>query len=293
MRKFLSILILVIVSESNLIAQVGINTASPNITAALDVVSTTKGFLPPRMTKVQRDAIGTPNTPAEGLLVTCTDCDIAGLYQYINGAWQALSSCLQVGNYGTVMNPVTGKVWLDRNLGATQVANSSTDALGFGDLYQWGRGADGHQVRSSGNSISQATDWFSGSGAWKGLFITIMTSPFNWLSTGDTYMWSGTAAENNPCPSGFRIPTIAEWEQERRTWLSSNETGAYTSLLKLPMAGGRNNGNGSIGSVNLVGYYWSSTVSNNMSRAIYFGSGEAGMTSGNRALGFSVRCIKD
>jgi hypothetical protein len=39
----------------------------------------------------------------------------------------------------------TGKVWLDRNLGARQVCTSSTDAACFGDLYQWGRAKDGHE----------------------------------------------------------------------------------------------------------------------------------------------------
>jgi len=33
---------------------------------------------------------------------------------------------------------------MDRNLGATQVATSSTDENSYGDLYQWGRRADGH-----------------------------------------------------------------------------------------------------------------------------------------------------
>ena len=44
-----------------------------------------------------------------------------------------------------VTNPTTGRVWMDRNLGATQVATSSTDEAGYGDLYQWGRRKDGHQ----------------------------------------------------------------------------------------------------------------------------------------------------
>lgn len=44
----------------------GFGTASPNAVAALDVTSTTKGFLPPRMTGTQRDAISTP--PA-GLMI--------------------------------------------------------------------------------------------------------------------------------------------------------------------------------------------------------------------------------
>lgn len=45
--------------------QQGIGTATPNSSAALEISSTTKGFLPPRMTMAQRDAI----TPVEGLIV--------------------------------------------------------------------------------------------------------------------------------------------------------------------------------------------------------------------------------
>ena len=41
------------------------------------------------------------------------------------------------------------KYWLDLNLGATQVAACNTDANSYGDLFQWGRGGDGHQVRTS------------------------------------------------------------------------------------------------------------------------------------------------
>jgi uncharacterized protein (TIGR02145 family) len=241
------------------------------------------------MTEVQRDAIA---NPAEGLIISCTDCTIAGLHQYINGAWQAFAQS-NTGNYGVVVNPVTGKVWLDRNLGATQVATSSTDAASYGDLYQWGRGADGHQVRTSGITTTQATDWLAGSGAWKGQFITPSTSPFDWLNTGETHMWSGTAAENNPCPSGFRVPTNAEWEQERLTWSSNNAAGAFESPLKLPVAGNRNLGDGSLNNVDSFGFYWSSTVSGTRSRRLSFGSSNAGMLTNDRAFGFAVRCLQD
>ena len=41
--------------------------------------------------------------------------------------------------YGLITSPNTGRVWLDRNLGATKVAESSTDSGAYGDYYQWGR----------------------------------------------------------------------------------------------------------------------------------------------------------
>lgn len=49
-----------------LFAQSGIGTVTPHASAKLDVSATDKGFLPPRMTASQRNAIA---TPATGLLV--------------------------------------------------------------------------------------------------------------------------------------------------------------------------------------------------------------------------------
>ncbi|MDC1324765.1 DUF1566 domain-containing protein [Flavobacteriaceae bacterium] len=52
-------------------AQVGINIATPHTSSALDVTSSSAGFLPPRMTALQRAAIV---DPALGLMVFCTNC---------------------------------------------------------------------------------------------------------------------------------------------------------------------------------------------------------------------------
>lgn len=62
---------------------VGIGVAVPNSSAALDISSTTKGLLPPRMTQTQRDAIA---TPAEGLIVYQTD-NTPGIYQRTAAGW--------------------------------------------------------------------------------------------------------------------------------------------------------------------------------------------------------------
>ncbi len=66
-------------------AQVGVGTSSPDASAALEVSSTTKGFLPPRMTATQRAAI---SSPATGMMVYQTD-GTAGLYVYSGSAWIA------------------------------------------------------------------------------------------------------------------------------------------------------------------------------------------------------------
>lgn len=65
-----------------------IGSGSINASAILQADSTTQGFLPPRMTKAQRDAIG---TPADGLVIYQTD-GTAGMKAYIGGAWFTLDA---------------------------------------------------------------------------------------------------------------------------------------------------------------------------------------------------------
>src|SRR5574344_1066069 len=228
-----------------------------------------------------------------------------GEMQYWNGtAWvtvaagdegQMLSFVGGVPTWTTVVgptdvyNPATSKIWMDRNLGASQVATSSTDAAAYGDLYQWGRAADGHESRTSGTTSTLATSDTPGHGN----FITNGSSPYDWRNPQNDNLWQGVSGTNNPCPSGYRLPTEAEWEAERTSWSSNNEAGAFASPLKLPLAGFRNYSNGTLNAVGSYGYYWSSTVSGTNARNLYFYSSYALMYSYYRAYGFSVRCLKD
>ena len=70
MKQFFTFLAAVLLTATTF-AQVGINTSSPHESAALDITSTTRGLLVPRMTAAQRDAI---TTPSQGLIIFCTDC---------------------------------------------------------------------------------------------------------------------------------------------------------------------------------------------------------------------------
>jgi uncharacterized protein (TIGR02145 family) len=188
-----------------------------------------------------------------------------------------------------VLNPTTNKTWMNRNLGATQVATSSTDQNAYGDLYQWGRRTDGHQCRTSPttgtlSSVDQPAH---------GNFILVSNAPYDWRSPQNTNLWQGVNGVNNPCPSGYRLPTDTELNNERLSWSSNNSAGAFASPLKWPVAGYRNGINGSLGNVGTVGYYWSSTVSGTYSRDLDFASSTANMGDFNRAYGCSVRCIKN
>ena len=187
--------------------------------------------------------------------------------------------------FGDVTNPTTGKIWMDRNLGATQVATSSTDAAAYGDLYQWGRGADGHQLRTSSTTSTQSSTDVPGNAD----YILNNIFPYDWRSTKNDNLWQGVNGVNNPCPSGYRLPTIAEWSAERGTWSSDNAAGAFASPLKLTMAGVRQFSSNSISTGK--GVYWSSSISGNNSTYIEFVTGSATTFSIYRSYGMSVRCI--
>ena len=89
-----------IVNSSNIYnngASVGVGTVSPNASAALEVNSTTKGFLLPTMTQAQRNAIA---TPATGLLIYQSD-QTAGFYYYNGTAWNAIAGAAAGTSYSS------------------------------------------------------------------------------------------------------------------------------------------------------------------------------------------------
>ncbi len=270
-------------------AQAGIGTTSPDASAVLDVSSVTKGFLPPRMTETQMNAI---SSPVEGLFVYCTDCTPKGLYLFNGDSFFSMSFGGESTTGTTVVNDVAGtngRVWMDRNLGATQVAASSTDADSYGDLYQWGRAKDGHESRTSDKTSTTATSGNPGHGDF--IIVGDLTDN-NWTDfTAENNLWQ--SGLNDPCPLGYRIPTDAELNGERLNFSTQNAAGAFASPLKLPVSGLRHYTSGDLTNVGSEGRYWSSTLSGNFARNLYFFSGDAYIVALVRAYGFSVRCIKD
>lgn len=185
-----------------------------------------------------------------------------------------------------VTNPVTGKVWMDRNLGASQVATSSTDENAYGDLYQWGRAADGHQLRTSDTTSILSNSDTPGHDSF---IIADYFGYNNWRDPSNPNLWNGLNGINNPCPNGFRLPTQDEWAEEIETWDSQDTEGAFNSVLKLTLAGYRTCTDGHTGNVELWGYYWSS----NNAHAIIFSNDDFFNPQEAQANGYTIRCIKD
>jgi hypothetical protein len=311
MKTFLSYLFvipaLLYATLSGSFAQVSIDTygSQPDPSAMLDVKSTNKGILIPRMTNNERNSIA---SPAASLLIFNTTTRCFEAYNEVTSNWETIhcfagtvtqTTCGTLYTYSEVTNPATGKVWLDRNLGASQVALSATDFNAYGSLYQWGRLSDDHQCinwtsSTTGNPLNGITYTLSATDIpGHSLFINAAGSPYDWRSPGNDNLWQGAAGINNPCPSGYRIPTYPELDNERMTWSSQNSSGAFDSPLKLVVAGIRNTHNfGALFSTGSWGYVASSTVSGGYVTSLSFGY-NAGQTQNARANGTSVRCIKD
>ena len=402
MKQTLLTLVLSLIGILTANAQVGIGTTSPDASAQLELQSTDKGFLPPRMDSDARNNI---NSPAEGLMIyntdekclqwydtngwydgcsgatygviTSLDCanatnngtltngqtaaDVDSEIAYTGGNGQSysgqvvtsngvtgLTATLSAGNFATGAESLTytitgtpasdgtasfaisiggqtcslertvvppgpcvgviapsgyglvesgGKCWLDRNLGASQVALNSTDEDSYGDLYQWGRGADGHEkiFRVTGDAqTSGTTAGYSTSSSPGPDFLTGYDNWYSGSNPNDLWKEDGTGV-NNPCPTGFRLPTVTDWNDEIQTWGTNdkNAAGALASPLKLPMPGYRNGSSGGLMKVGSNGFYWSSSVSGTNAERLYFTSSSAFLGGNPRANGLSVRCIKE
>jgi hypothetical protein len=104
MNNFVKIIVLLALFTSKTYSQVGVNVAVPDASAELEILSTNKGFIIPRMTQAQRTAIA---SPANGLMVFQTTAPI-GLFYYNVSTWVQLSTWQITGNTGT--NKIVNKL---------------------------------------------------------------------------------------------------------------------------------------------------------------------------------------
>jgi len=189
--------------------------------------------------------------------------------------------------YNAVESSKTGRIWLDRDLGASQVCSSRTDIECYGDLYQFGRANDGHQKRSTYHFTEIQASNIAPSNA-----LFVLTGR-DWASIdpgGDlrARAW-GYGGSNSICPAGFVMPTVEELINEG----IDLEPTTFANFLKLPAAGRRNANNGTLSHIGVTGYYWTGmTTSNFQGKSLDVT--DKGITLGNsyRNQGRSVRCIQ-
>ena len=202
-------------------------------------------------------------------------------------------------DYKVITSPITGKKWLDRNLGATQACTSSTDKACYGDYYQWGRLADGHEKISSSLTTSRVNDVSD-------IGNKFVTKYKDWTMS-DTdgsvrkVLWAkidGTGV----CPIGFRVPTQTELRAETIGYSESDNTStgavkvidsatAFQNFLKLPVSGFRTAFDSSIMNQNSIGFLWTIATNEDKVQLIGYGS-SAKLAFDERATGLPIRCIE-
>jgi uncharacterized protein (TIGR02145 family) len=191
------------------------------------------------------------------------------------------------------VNATDYRNFMCHNLGA---ANTSADPFTpsweiNGGYWQWGR-------------LAQAAPGPTGSGAGQANDGAIT----GWNTTGAANgSWAdGSKTPDDPCPTGFRVPTGAQWDgvvannTKTNVGTFSNSATNYSAgkkfgdNLMLPAAGIRYYLNGGRISTGLEGNYWTSTeLSSTGAFGLYFTSSNALTDYYNRPFGLSVRCIAE
>ena len=216
--------------------------------------------------------------------------------------------------YQTVTSPDTGRVWLDRNLGATQVCTSSTDTACYGYYYAWGRNDDGHELATSSTTTTLATSISPATGTYIKDGSCINQNPcsnwVDWTRADINGVLRAAAWENDRvndiCPAGFVVPTEAELKADTidaTTTDITNATTAFSSFLKFPIGGYRYGESNSppYALVGTYGFAWTRTVGGSGSgygdSSVLAWSNSGGPVAmfllRSRAFGVSVRCIKE
>ena len=203
--------------------------------------------------------------------------------------------------YSLVTSPKSGRVWLDRNLGARQVCTSSTDADCYGDYYQWGRAKDGHESSTSDTTKTRASSITTPAPNKFIINQDKVSTPRDWAKGGidkrgglRVAAWKDGGV-NDICPAGFSVPSINELKEDTVDFSVTNTATAFSSFLKLPAAGSRNGYSGGLNDRGSKTFLWMrvNVSAAADSDAMVVTSTGGAITNIPRTKGGSIRCIKD
>ena len=301
MKKLLFTILAAALLSFASMAQVAVSTdgSLPDNSAMLDVNSTTRGMLMPRMTGVQLASI---INPANGLQVFCTTDSKMYIYVAPLGQWKevaystgtvspvftcgasfsinhitgAVAPVSKTVTYGTVTNipGETSKCWITSNLGADHQATASGDATeaSAGWYWQFNR-KQGY--KHDGTTRAPNTTWIN--------------------SINESSEW---ATANDPCTSelgsAWRIPTATEWTNADASGNWANLADPWNSGLKLHAAGNLDNITAALTFRGSDGVYWgNSQNSATEGWFLYFKSSYSYVYFGSKAYAFPIRCLRD
>jgi uncharacterized protein (TIGR02145 family) len=281
-------------------AQVSITTdgSAPDNSAMLDVNSTSKGFLPPRMTSAQMFAI---SLPADGLTVYNTTlkslCTYDGTNWIRNNADGASCGSMIYGGqtYATVI--IGFQCWMKQNLNIGTAILASQDQSNNGVIEKY----------CYDNNTAKC-DVYGGLYQWAEM-VQYLNGATN------TTSWSPVPAGNvvGICPAGWHLPADADWitllnylggeigaacalkEPGYTQWISPNMCAANTSGFTA-FAGGIRWPGGAFGYQTSSGYFCSASEyspANGYYRLLLYNDVTAFRYNHIKVNGISVRCLRD
>jgi len=291
-RTLTAVALFVMLSFNAFSQNVGINAdgSEPDSRTILDVKSTNKGVLLPRLSDTERDALY-QNVP-NGMLIFNTTTQTLQIFS--NNGWYPLSMGAGIdaplpptdGDGNTYTSVVIGtQEWLVENLKTTKYNDGITDI-----------------ATSWGTTPSYA--WYGNDSNNKNVYGAL----YNWYAVDAT-----STSGKNICPVGWHVPTDAEWttlntylggesvaggkmkETGTTHWESPNTDATNSSGFTALPSGYRSN-DGEFESLGYFGYYWSSTQyddSDAWNRYLGFADADCYRGLSLKQNGNAVRCVKD
>lgn len=267
---------------------------APDNSAMLEVGSTEKGFLMPRMTTAEIAAIA---SPANGLMVYCTTDGKFYVYNSTIVAWKEIKygSGVIPTNCGVINDARDGKTyntviigsqcWMKENLNVGTRINSS----------EWQTGNGTFEKYCNGDNVSNC-DVYGGLYQWE-----------------EMMQYSETPGVQGICPTGWHLPTQAElttlfvylggkdvaggkMKEAGTTHWSDPNVDASNSSGFTALPGGLRQTNGSTTLLGITCHFWSSSKKDDLfSFSIILGNDMPEITYAfwERWMGMSVRCIKN
>jgi uncharacterized protein (TIGR02145 family) len=270
----------VVEGSKSFISNVRIGTQTQTSSAALEVNSVTQGFLPPRMSRSQRDLI---SSPATGLMIFCIDCTPKGEPEFYNGIrWTTLAPVL-LNNSITIGD----QTWTSVNLNVSRYNN--------------------------GDIIPQVTDQTEWANLTTGAWCYYNNDANNGATYGKMYNWYAVNDPRGIAPLGWHIPSDEEWtiltdylggstvaggdlKQSGTSLWNSPNTGATNASGFNALPGGTRGNDGSFSTIGTMGIWWSTSqsgINNIWTRDIQNFSTNVTRNFGEKKRGIYVRCIKD
>jgi uncharacterized protein (TIGR02145 family) len=283
MRKYFLLLVSLIFLSIAKSQNVGIGTNTPDSSAKLEIASSSQGFLPPRLTYVQRNAM---QHPAAGLMIWCIEC---AELQVFNGLqWTNMTGGTACADYipGIV---ICNQVWMTKNLDVSKYRN--------GDIIPqvtsptaWNALLTGAWCWYNNDSATYA-DTYGKIYNWYAVNDSRGLAPLGW-HIGSTTEWSTLGA----CVGGDTTAAFALKEAGLLHWRTNNiNTTNSSGFTALP--GGYRFFDGTFTAVLDLAFWWTASPSalptNSYMRSMTGPSGLLGTSNGNLRLGAYVRCVRD